>query len=63
MSMKTEVLNVVGPAWESAWAIWERLDCWSPVTIKTKLNELAKEGKIERRQEPFHGATRWLYRR
>ena len=42
--------------------IWHTLDCWSPITIRNHLNDLASSGRIQRRLIPCSGGThRWNY--
>jgi predicted transcriptional regulator len=49
---------------ESSIQIWKRLDLWAPITIRSKLNGLVAEGRIERVSRPSHkGGDAYFYHR
>jgi len=46
----------------TARAIWEIEQIWSPASIKARLNELAKQGLIERKQVSTGHVMTFYYR-
>lgn len=42
-------------------AIWRNLDCWSAITLRNKLAELAKAGVIQRRSVKHASGFHWVY--
>lgn len=64
MTVSTDALAAVPTGPENAAtsrAIWQRMGCWSEISVGNQLVVLAEEGAIKRRRGPIPSGFVWLY--
>lgn len=48
-SVTDQIMAALTDEWQTAEQVYQKMNCWAPVSIRTRLSQLAGGGLIERR--------------